>query len=76
MQSLAEKEKKMTDIRTKFQHISNSPTWKVALEKFPFHSSDETLKHFIGLDFSKSTPPAFSQFCSEAVRQQALPSKA
>ena len=73
VQSLAEKEKKMSDIRTKFQHLSNSTIWEVALEKFPFHSSDATLEHIIGLDFSKSTPPAFSQFCSETVKQQALP---
>ena len=73
MQSLAEKEKKMSDIRTKFQHLSNSTIWEVALEKFPFHSSDATVEHIIGLDFSKSTPPAFSQFCSETVKQQALP---
>ena len=41
-------------------------------EKYPFHSSDDALEHFICLYFSKSTPQALSQFCAEAVKQQAL----
>ena len=68
-----EKEKKLADLREKFVHLTNSKSWRDAVVRFPIHTKDDKLQQFFSLDFMKSTPQAFSQFCAEAVLCTAEP---
>lgn len=62
-----EKEKKMSDLKEKFVHITNSKSWSDAEVRFPYHAKPEKLEQFLSLNLKKHTPQAFSQFCAAAV---------
>lgn len=62
------KEKKMSDLRDKFVHLTNSKSWKDAESRFPLHARSDQLEQFISLNVKKTaTPHPFSQFCAAAV---------
>jgi hypothetical protein len=63
----SEKEKKLSDLRDKFVHLTNCKSWKDAETRFPIHTKQDKLEQFLTLNFKKATPQAFSQFCAEAV---------
>lgn len=62
-----EVEKKLSDLRQKFVHLTNSKSWKEAETRFPIHTKQEKLEQFLTLNIKKSTPQSFSLFCAEAV---------
>lgn len=51
MQSMAEKEKKMSDIRTKFQHLSNCSSWEEGLRSTRFIVLMTLSRTFFALSF-------------------------
>lgn len=62
------KEKKLSDLREKFVHLTNSKSWKDAESRFPIHAQNDKLEQFISLNVKKTTTPhPFSQFCAAAV---------
>ena len=62
-----QKEKKLSDLREKFVHLTNSKSWQDAKTKFPFHTESEKLEQFLSVKLKPSTPQVFSQFCAAAV---------
>lgn len=62
-----EKEKRMSDLREKFVHLTNCKSWKEAEARYPVHTKQDKLEQFLSLNMKKSTPQVFSQFCAEAV---------
>lgn len=62
-----EREKKLTEVRRKFTHLTNSESWSQARDNFPAHTSESKLEQFLSLDFKKSTPQVFSSYCAGAV---------
>lgn len=60
-------EKKLSDLRDKFVHLTNSKSWADAETRFPIHTKQEKFEQFLTLNLKKVTPQAFSQYCAEAV---------
>lgn len=54
-------------IRKAFTKYTNS-TWDEAVERFPWHTREERLATFLGLDFIKKVPESFQAYCKAAVR--------
>lgn len=71
--SLDEMKKKASDfrslehIRKAFTKYTNS-TWEEAVERYPWHTKEERLNNFLGLDFIKNVPESFQSYCQAAVR--------
>lgn len=57
----------LENIKRAFTRCTNS-TWAEAKERFPWHTSDENLNHFLGLNFIKSVPDSFRIYCQAALR--------
>lgn len=67
LKKISEKEKKMSDLRDKFVHLTNSKSWRDAETRFPIHTKQDKFEQFLTLNVKKVTPQAFSQYCAEAV---------
>ena len=67
---MAQKHKRMADLKAKFCHLTNVSDWKEATRKFPTHATDRALEQFSEIDVSKATPAVFSEYCTSAVRWQ------
>ena len=70
MHLMAQKHKRMADLKAKFCHLTNVSDWKEATQKFPTHATDRALEQFSEIDVSKATPAVFSEYCASAVRWQ------
>ena len=70
MHQMAQKHKRMADLKAKFCHLTNVSDWKEATRKFPTHATDRALEQFSEIDVSKATPAVFSEYCTSAVRWQ------
>ena len=76
MKEAAERHKKLSDLKSKFIHLTNCRKWEEATTRFPQHATEKALEQFLSLSFSKSTPHVFSQYCTLAVKWQALGTEA
>ena len=47
-------------------------TWEEALRRFPWHTNQERLKKFLGLNFFKNVPETFHSYCQAAIRGENL----
>ena len=45
-------------------------TWDKAVERFPWHTKEERLAAFLGLDFVKKVPKSFQAYCQAAVQSE------
>ena len=70
MHQMAQKHKRMVDLKAKFWHLTNVSDWKEATWKFPTHATDHTLEQFSEIDVSKATPAVFSEYYTSAVLRQ------
>ena len=59
----------LENIRKAFTKCTNS-TWDEAKERYPWHTSDNRLKQFLGLNFIKNVPDTFREYCTAAMRGQ------
>ena len=57
MKEKADKFRALENIKafSKCTHLS----WEESVEKYPWHTKDERLNQFLGLNFSKSVPQTF-----------------
>ena len=75
--TLDEMKKKATEFRTlgniekAFTKCTNT-TWEEAQTRFPWHTSQEKLKQFAGLNFVKNIPETFRSYCEAAIRGETL----
>ena len=60
------------NIRRAFTKCTNT-TWEEARERFPWHTTDDQLSSFLGLNFVKNVPDAFWSYCQSAVRGECQP---
>ena len=67
MKSEANEFRAIQNIRKAFTKCTNT-TWEEARERFPWHTTDDQLSHFLGLNFVKNVPDAFRSYCQSAVR--------
>ena len=67
MKSKANEFRAIQNIRKAFTKCTNT-TWEEARERFPWHTTDDQLSHFLGLNFVKNVPDAFWSYCQSAVR--------
>ena len=71
MKTEAAEMKKMVILRKAFVQCTNSRTWEIAKEKFPFYATDSQLKRFIRVDVQKEVPQSFMDFCRRATGEEA-----
>ena len=70
MHLMAQKHKRMADLKAKFCHLTNVSDWKEATQKFPTHATDRALEQFSEINVSKATPAVFAEYCTSAMRWQ------
>ena len=80
LQKVAEKEITLDEMKkraTEFRIMGNvqraftkctNTTWEEAQRRFPWHTNQERLKQFTGLNFVKSVPENFRCYCEAAIR--------
>ena len=59
------------NIQRAFTKCTNT-TWEEAQRRFPWHTSQERLKKFAGLNFVKNVPESFRSYCQAAIRGENL----
>ena len=47
-------------------------SWEESAEKYPWHTKDDRLKQFLGLNFVKSVPQTFVDYCKAAMKRSHL----
>ena len=57
----------LENIRKAFTRCTNT-TWDEAKQRFPWHTNDQNLSHFLGLSFTKGVPDSFRIYCQAALR--------
>ena len=67
MKKKANNFRSLVSIKKAFTKYTNS-TWDEAVERFPWHTEEERLATFLGLDFIKKVPESFQAYCQAAVR--------
>ena len=80
LQKVADREITLDEMKkraTEFRIISNiqkaftkctNTTWEEALRRFPWHTNQEKLKQFAGLNFVRNVPETFRTYCQAAIR--------
>lgn len=67
MKSKANQFRAIQNIRKAFTRCTNT-TWEEARERFSWHTTDDQLSYFLGLNFVKNVPDTFRTYCQSAVR--------
>ena len=57
----------LENIHKAFMKCTNS-TWDEATERYPWHTNDDRLRQFLGLNFIKNVPDSFRSYCHSAIR--------
>ena len=47
-------------------------SWEESVEKYPWRTKDDRLKQFLGLNFAKSVPQTFVDYCKAAMKESHL----
>ena len=69
MKKKANKFRSFECIKKAFTKYTNS-TWDEAVERFPWHTDEERLATFLGLDFVKKVPESFKAYCQAAMQDE------
>ena len=72
MKSKANEFRAVLSIRRAFSKCTNT-SWEEAREWFPWHTTDDQLSRFLGLNFVKNVPDTFWSYCQSAVRGECQP---
>ena len=84
LQKVADKEITLDEMKkraTEFRILGNiqraftkctNTTWEEAQRRFPWHTNEEKLKQFVGLNFVKNVPESFTSYCQTAIRGENL----
>ena len=67
MKKKASEYRALENIRKAFTKCTNS-TWDEAKERYPWHTTDDHLRKFLGLNFVKNVPDSFRGYCTSAIR--------
>ena len=59
------------NIHKAFMKCTNS-TWDEATERYPWHTNDNRLRQFLGLNFINNMPDSFRSYCQSAIRGEQL----
>lgn len=59
--------KQMRNVQSSFMKYLDIPSWEIAVQKYPEHTTSERLEPFLDLSFkADSMPPSFVSFCRHA----------